>query len=177
MTSIHRTLIDLGDVADRQLVEGALDDALGRKITSTDWLRREIRSRGCRGRKGAATLRELIEVADEERPPSWLERRFIKLLSKTELGHFVREMPACGKYFIDFAWPEVRLGVEVHGAAWHHGARWQADLERHNALTLAGWTLLHLAWTRIRDEPEVVLGEIVAKHRELTWQLWRVDRA
>jgi predicted transcriptional regulator of viral defense system len=38
VTSIHRTLIDLGDVADRQLVEDALDRALERRMTSSDWL-------------------------------------------------------------------------------------------------------------------------------------------
>lgn len=49
VTSIHRTLIDLGDVADGQLVEDALDRALERGLTSTPWLRGEINRVGTNG--------------------------------------------------------------------------------------------------------------------------------
>lgn len=172
VTSIHRTLIDLGDVADRHLVEDALDAALDRRMTSVAWLMRGIDEVGTRGRRGPAMLKRILEVTEDGRPPSWLERRFIRLLTGSELNGFVREHPV-GSYFIDFAWPEIRLGIEVHGAKWHK-ERWQGDFARHNALTVVRWTMLHLTWDRIRDEPGAVLTEALAKYHELRWDLWRL---
>ena len=120
-------------------------------------------------------LKQIVDGEGEGPPPSWLERRFIRLLTDSDLKGFVREHPV-NTYFIDFAWPEIRLGIEVHGARWHK-RRWQADLARHNDLTVAGWTMLHFTWDRIRDEPQVVLNESLAKYHELRWDLWRVDPA
>lgn len=77
VTSPHRTLIDLGDVVEGDVVEDALDRALSMRITSAEWLERELGRVGTRGRKGAATLHSLLRAGDEK-PPTWLERRFIR---------------------------------------------------------------------------------------------------
>lgn len=163
VTSVHRTLIDLGDVASAQQVEDALDNAVRRGLTSADWLRRQLDRIGTNGRKGAGVLRDLL--TDDEERPSWLERRFIRLVSGTEMQPFHREYPVL-KYFLDFAWPEAFLGVEVHGEKWHRKI-WLRDWRRHNELTAAGWTVLHFTWTQIRDEPEAVIAEIVSTYRRL----------
>lgn len=169
-TSPHRTLIDLGDVVAADVVEDALDRALERRITSAAWLERELERIGTRGKKGAATLRSLLSAGDEK-PPTWLERRFLRLLKRADLPGFVREHPS-DRYRIDFAWPEVLLGVEVHGAKWHKKRlRWAKDLERHNCLTAMGWTLLHFTWEQIGSNPGEVISEIVMTYRRLRgWQ-------
>jgi very-short-patch-repair endonuclease len=163
VTSVHRTLIDLGDVATPEQVEDALDDAVRRGMTSADWLRKQLQRIGTNGRKGATVLRELI--SDDERP-SWLERRFIRLLGTTEMQPFRREYEVLSRYFIDFAWPEALLGVEVHGEKYHR-KRWLRDWRRHNEITSSGWTILHFTWPEIRDEPERVIAEIVSTYRRL----------
>lgn len=166
VTSVHRTLIDLGDVCSPEAVEDALDGALRRRLTSAEWLSKELQRVGTHGRKGAATLKALLESGEVR--PSWLERRFIRLLAKTEMPPHTREHPALDRYWIDFAWPGALLGVEVHGEKWHRRRmKWPKDLARHNALTAAGWTILHFTWAQIRDEPNVVISEVLSTYRRL----------
>ena len=168
VTSVHRTLIDLGDHYPEERVEDALDGALRRRQTSASWLLTEIDRVGTRGRKGASVLQRLLNIGDDQ--PSWLERRFIRLVSATnEMPPLTREHPALnGRYFVDFAWPAIKLGIEVHGERWHlRRLRWEKDLARHNDLTAAGWTILHFTWQQIRDAPETVLHELLETHRRL----------
>lgn len=167
VTSPHRTLIDLGDVVQDEVVEDALDRALERRITSAEWLQQELSRLGTRGKKGAAALRSILEDGLDEKPPSWLERRFIRLLRVSSLPSYSREFPV-DRFRIDFAWPEVRLAVEVHGSRWHRKRRrWASDLARHNCLTAMGWTILHLTWDQIRSDPQQVVSEIVETYRRL----------
>lgn len=174
ITGIHRTLIDLGDVSGRQLVEDALDRALEKRLTSTEWLHTQIAERGTQGRKGAALLKSILDQGHEK--ASWLERRFIRCLAKAKLPEYQREF-SVGGYFVDFAWPELFLAVEVHGAKWHKNRRrWEKDLARHNELTARGWTILHFTWAQLRDDPQSVVGEIAATYALLARRLSHSDR-
>ena len=169
VTSVHRTLIDLGDVADRQLVEDALDRALDRHLTSPDWLQGQIERLGTKGRKGAGMLRSILTSGHER--SSWLERRLARVLETAPLPPYFREL-SVGNYFLDFAWPEVMLAVEVHGEKWHNRrTRWAKDLARHNELTALGWTLLHFTWDEIRNEPRAVVREIRETYERLALRL------
>jgi very-short-patch-repair endonuclease len=95
----------------------------------------------------------------------------IRGLERSRLPRPFREFKA-GGYFIDFAWPDVLLGVEVHGAKWHRRrARWAEDLSRHNELTAAGWTILHFTWEEIRDSSARVVAEIEATFERLSLRL------
>ena len=61
----------------------------------------------------------------------------------------------------DFAWPALRIAVEIHGGT-HSGGRHSrgagmaADFAKHNAATLAGWRVLY------GDGDAVRSGELVA---------------
>jgi len=51
------------------------------------------------------------------------------------------------KWRLDFAMPELRLGIEIEGGGWvsgrhNHPVGMAKDMEKYNALTLAGWRLL-----------------------------------
>ena len=167
VTGVHRTLVDLGDVVDRTAVEDAVDSALSRRLTSADWLLRELQRIGTSGRKGARVLAGILNEGDE-RPPSWLERRFIRLLARATLPPYQREFPILN-YRLDFAWPEVSLAIEVHGERWHRRRlRWAKDLDRHNRLTAMGWTILHYTWDEIRSDPDRVIREIVSTYLRST---------
>ncbi len=170
VTSIHRTLIDLGDVVDQSVVEDAVDSALSRKLTSAEWLQRQLERIGTNGRMGARLLADILNEGDA-RPASWLERRFIRLLGDATLPAYRREWPVL-EYRLDFAWPEVTLAVEVHGEKWHRKRlRWAKDLERHNRLTALGWTVLHYTWDEIKNNPDRVIHEIVSTYVALTRRL------
>lgn len=45
-------------------------------------------------------------------------------------------------FAFDFAWPELRLAVEVDGAVHRIKGRFAADVERHNLAQLLGWRVL-----------------------------------
>jgi very-short-patch-repair endonuclease len=165
VTSVHRTLIDLGDVVGESVVEDALDCAVRRRMTSGEWLLKRLDDLGTRGRKGAALLKRLLD--EDETRPSWLERRFVRLLAQAKLDGYVRELPL-GPYRLDFAWLDVKLGVEVHGAKWHaRRQRWSKDLARHNHLTSEGWTMLHFDWNQIDTDPSTVVDEVRATRSRL----------
>jgi very-short-patch-repair endonuclease len=157
VTTAERTLCDLGNVADREQVEDALDAAARKGLTIPRRLLERIQGLGTRGCKGPALLRSLLEGADGK-PPSWLERRFVRLLQSLRLDRYEREQPVLGgRYRIDFAWPSLKLGIEVHSSRWHfQRVRWARDLARHNEITACGWILLHFTWDQIRDRPEEV---------------------
>lgn len=165
-TSVHRTLVELGAVVSREKVEDAVECAFRKSLSRQERLQQELERIGGRGSRGSGILRAVIR-ANAGRPPSWLERRFKKLLEVAGLRGYAREHAALGgKYFIDFAWPRLWLGIEVHSAKWHLSSqRWNKDLIRHNELTAGGWTILHFTWAQIRDNPDAVLEQVRATIR------------
>ena len=44
-------------------------------------------------------------------------------------------------YYVDFAFPDVRLAVEADGAAYHEGDRRQRDRKRDWIIRRGGWTV------------------------------------
>ena len=47
---------------------------------------------------------------------------------------------------VDFAYPEMRLAIEVDGYRWHGGrSAWARDLNRGNNIAARSWRTLHIA--------------------------------
>ncbi len=165
VTTPTRTLIDLAAVVCKDALEEALDDALRRKLTSISriaWRLDEL------GRKpGCATLRELARrrgVAAEV-PQSVFETRLLRALRNARIPPPItqHEVRGHGRLLavVDFAWPDAKLAVEADGYAWHSGrARWQRDLSRRNALTTAGWRVLHVTWRDVMHASHDVVAAI-----------------
>jgi very-short-patch-repair endonuclease len=62
-----------------------------------------------------------------------------------------------GRYRLDFAWPEQRVGLECDG--WeHHGAKsaFVADRARLAEFGAAHWRILPVTWTACTGAPERV---------------------
>lgn len=61
----------------------------------------------------------------------------------------------------DFAWPGVRLVVEVDGFEFHSDrARYRKDRRRATALGRAGWTVLRFSWEDVVGSPEWVIDSV-----------------
>lgn len=172
VTSPTRTLLNLSAVVPPQRLEVALDDALRRGLTSIVRLELEIGARAP-GLAGARTLRKTLEDYRHAPLESPLERKFLKLmraagLPEPEVQH---EIHAHGRLIarVDFAYPELRLGIEVDGYRWHSGrARWAKDLVRRNELTALMWRILHVTEEEMSGtQPRVV--EIVRRARSSSW--------
>lgn len=68
------------------------------------------------------------------------------------------------RWRIDFAWPELRLAVEVDGEAHRIHERFHADFEKHARLVLDGWTLLRVGGREVRS------GKAIAWLKTLLWE-------
>ena len=71
------------------------------------------------------------------------------------------------RYELDAAWVDVKLAVELDGAAFH-GSREQRerDLRRDAALAAVGWVVLRFSYRRLITEPQACRAEI-----EAVWRL------
>ncbi|WP_158548769.1 endonuclease domain-containing protein [Blastococcus sp. TF02A-26] len=72
-----------------------------------------------------------------------------------------------GPVELDVAWPEVRLAVELDGAAFH-GSREarEADIARDVALAARGWLVLRFSYRRLTRAPEGCRAQIAAVYRQ-----------
>ena len=169
VTAAERTLLDIAAAVPIERAGLVLDDALRRGLTTMRKLRRRLEAEGRSGRDGTAAMRRLLAVRTEadENVESALEARLVRALRRAglpppALQHEVRD----GGQLVarlDAAYPELRLGIEVHGYRWHSGRqRWQRDLRRENRLKRAGWTVLVYTWDDVVADGGRVVEEVGA---------------
>jgi very-short-patch-repair endonuclease len=149
VTSVGRTLVDLGAVCPQWRVERALDDALRRRLVTIEQLNVLKALHGGRGRPGSAMLTRLLRDRPlGERPMgSPLEGDLYSILKTPALPTVRRQYPVelldGSTVYLDFAYPEYRVGIEADGYRWHTGReRWQSDIDRQNDLAEVAWLLL-----------------------------------
>jgi very-short-patch-repair endonuclease len=68
-------------------------------------------------------------------------------------------------YFIDLGFPELRVGVEADGAAYHSGPARRRDRRRDGHLARDGWTILRFSGSDIRRDPDGC-ARVIAEHVE-----------
>lgn len=161
VTSPTRTIFDLAGVVDEETLEIALDSALRRGLTSTDYLSRKFENRRRKGCRGSAVLGRLLTARSSVTAvESALETRFLRLVRQAKLPT-PQSRYEVDRYRLDFAYPQVRLGIELEGYAFHSGRRaWARDLRRSNDLLRLGWTLLHFTWEDVTKHGDRVVDEL-----------------
>lgn len=167
VTSVPITLREVARVVDERRLVSVVQDALRRRLT-TPW---QLAAGTGRGRLGSAALRGAVEEAAGSH--SRAERRLAAGIRDRGLPRPRRQYPLRGtdgsSYWLDFCWPEARLGVEVDGPVHLDAARFDRDLRRRNALLLDhGVRVLHFAEPRIYADIGRVLDEIERGLRR-TW--------
>ena len=77
---------------------------------------------------------------------SYAEDFFIKVINN-EFNNkkFVKEY-RMGKYSIDFAWPELKLGIEIDGQQHEFPERKKSDRLKDTYLSENGWKILRIKW-------------------------------
>lgn len=65
-------------------------------------------------------------------------------------------------YRLDLAYENLKIGIELDGAA-YHGSRAQRerDLRRDSALAAAGWLIVRISYQRLTTEPDEVRRELL----------------
>ena len=170
VTTVARTIIDLGAVVPAHRVEQAFDDALRRGLTTPEEVRERFEQVARRGRRGVGILRPLLEarLGADGPSPGEFERRTGRLLVEAGLTPPEYEHEVCtpeGLFVarVDLAYPLLLIAIECDSDQWHSGRqRRQADLDRQNRLVLAGWTVLRFTWDDVVKRPELVVARVRA---------------
>lgn len=112
------------------------------------------------GRAGNRARRAML-LGSRTEPWSEAERRCHHLLIEAGITGWVANAPVSidGKrYWLDIAFRDVKLALEVDGYQFHSARdSFEADRARHNALTVAGWTTLHVTWRQVTEHPDYVV--------------------
>jgi len=148
-------------------------DALRQRLITPERLERCLRETGGRGRRGAKTLRLILETLTGYRPESVLELTLIRLLRRSGLPQPVsqyrirRGQKAVAR--VDLAYPDIRLAIEADGYRYHGGpADWRRDLARRNELTGLGWRIIHVTWDDVTRRPATVIRQVRIAIRQAT---------
>lgn len=69
---------------------------------------------------------------------------------------------------IDFAWPDLKLAVEIEGGIWTQGRHTRGsgvrgDMDKYNALAAMGWRLLRFDGEAVRSGAAVMFVESVVR--------------
>ena len=164
-TSIHRTIFDLAVTASVDDVVAMIKEAEYRNrydhLSLWDLLERYP------GKRGSRKLHFALKRITEEpsgRKRSKLEERFAPFLRRYHLSlpRFNDWVLLGSKRFqVDCHWPTHRLIVELDGWEGHSSrSAFQDDRARDRILHVAGFTVLHLTWNQLDDEPEAIASDL-----------------
>lgn len=106
--------------------------------------------------------RLLLDSRDE--PWSAAERLAHRLLRAAGITGWranVAVMVGDARYFIDIAFPGLKLAIEIDGRLHEDDSRiFENDRYRQNDLASQGWTVLRFTWEMLTRDPEYVIGRI-----------------
>src|SRR4051794_30767868 len=158
VTTIERTLLDLGAVCRPETVERAVDAAIRREMTTIDDLVATVRRLGGKGRRGVGVLRQLLELRAPDRrvTESDMETRMLQVLRARGLPEPTTQFEVWhnGRFIarVDAAYVEWRIALEYDSYLWHSNRVERArDNERRNALMHADWTPISVIWDDLQS--------------------------
>jgi very-short-patch-repair endonuclease len=159
---VLRTLFDLAAVVDFETLERAVECALRRRLVSFRQLEWRCNELAKRGRNGSAQMRKLLKLRGNVAPTgSDLETRFFQLLRRHGIRLPERQVEVTRrngrKAYIDFAYPDLMIAIELEGDTAHPYLRRPYDRARQNELVLLGWTVLRFGWDEVVHDPESVI--------------------
>jgi very-short-patch-repair endonuclease len=165
VTTVPRTILDLAATESADVVENLLREAeflrLSDRLSLPDLIERYP------GKRGIRKVHLALERLQEEpggRKRSPLEERFAPFLRqhRLPLPRF-NDWIVLGdkRYQVDCHWPDLCQIVELDG--WEgHSTRtaFREDRARDRRLTAAGYTVTHITWNQLDDEPAEVAADL-----------------
>lgn len=159
VTTVARTLFDFAEVAPREEVKKAAEEAERLNLLRLRELE-EVCERG-RGRRALRPVRCLIgelRPPDEGRSP--LEVRFSAFVREHELPAPFQNVDVLG-HEVDALWPAAKLIVELDSWEYHgHRAAFERDRARDPKLLIAGYRTLRVTHRRLDREAAQLAAEI-----------------
>ncbi|MGY2128365.1 DUF559 domain-containing protein [Blastococcus sp. SYSU DS0617] len=174
-TTVARSLVDTWAAAHRARAmrgfDGVAQDAVLRatregrvtvaQLTEALAVRPELAGRGA-----LCELVDLVADGAQSRLELIAVRQVLDVpgLPKCQQQHRI-VLPG-GPVYVDAAWPEVKLAIELDGAAFHGSdeAR-ERDLARDAALAALGWLVIRFSYRQVTREPALCRARIDAAYR------------
>jgi hypothetical protein len=167
VTTPIRTMIDLASVLDQDRLEDCLEEGLYGRLFDLADLGRRLAELDRRGRKGIANLCRLLEMRDPSAAPNQtsFETLLFRTLRNAALPLPTRQFLVWDRWGpvtrLDFAYPDVLLGVPADSFKWHGRRRqWDRDIEQRNRLLALGWRLRPTTWTELKRRPKRFSSDI-----------------
>lgn len=159
VTTPARTLVDIAGRLRPWQFDAIFHHCLHHRLTTLQAIEAAAAARS--RRPGSATVRGALETYSNGRPAaSALEARVVRLLRQAELPRPQRqhEVVVGGRLrYLDFAWPERRVALEVDGYQWHSSrSAWERDRGRLRELRRAGWTVVTATHDDVREGAALV---------------------
>lgn len=77
------------------------------------------------------------------------------------------------KWMLDFAWPDVKLAVEIEGHYRHRSkSGFAADHRKYRAAEEAGWRVLRYPGTEWKERPLQILDEVETTYKKMALAVW-----
>jgi very-short-patch-repair endonuclease len=159
VTTPVRTLIDISGRLEDPKLSALLEDLLRRGVVREERLRARLASLRSSGRPGAGRLEALLDERGDGRPlESPLEALVWRIIVSTGVRLPERQYwitAAAERYRLDFAWPDLQLGLECEGFEHHSPHRvWRHDRARLGEIANLGWRVLPVTWHAATRERE-----------------------
>jgi len=175
VTTVERTLLDLGAVRSFETVERAVEEALRRELTTLDDLDASLRRLARKGRRGAGVLRRILEARtpNRELTANDIEMRMLQVLRANGLPEPVPQFVVWhnGRFVgrVDAAYVEWRIALEYDSYAWHsHRTARIRDNARRNALINIDWAPISVIWEDLESGGHVLCRQIRDRARSVT---------
>ena len=175
VTRPERTLVDVAGVLPAHVAAGMLESAVHLGLTTPEHIWRYLSRYGGPGCRGAGVIRSVLEERGPAARPteSGLEDFALRMLFRHGAPAPVRQhvihVPGRAPIRPDFAYPRVRLAMEVDSAMWHSDSEsYRRDRAKWNLLAALGWTLFILTDFDLHERPEQAVGDVVAAHARLS---------
>lgn len=177
--TLARAIVDVSSVFSSSRMEHVIDQVtITKRQVSLGAVARAFRQVNHRGRQNIGMLDGILDerLALGSVDRSTLERAVDELIALTDLPRPLKEFPvpslAPGEGFADRAWEDAKLILEIDGRTHHERRRaMRRDRARDRAAAVMGWHTARVLDEEVRLEPDLVLDDIVAIHRQRMDQL------
>lgn len=152
------TALDLCDELDGD----GIDTVLRTRTASLAGLWRAMT---CTDHRPGNKKRRMLLLDSCSEPWSAAERLQHRLLRAADITGWRANHPVLiegRRYYLDVAFPERRLAIEIDGRSAHGIGQFEADRWRQNDLVLAGWTVLRFTWAMLVDDADEVIRQVQA---------------
>jgi very-short-patch-repair endonuclease len=160
LTTPARTICDLAATELLRDVESALAEARIHRLATDRQIAAVINAAPTR--PGAPTMRKLLEQENDSGYTRTRAERLLRdLLRAANVERPLYNEPVLG-FVVDAVWPDKRVIVEVDGYSYHgHPAAFARDRRRDRQLAAAGYRVIRVTWTQLRDQPIETIADII----------------